>query len=90
MVVVEVNMKPEFFAKYPPSIPLDAQFEIISWECSVQGAPGAPPTGTGNNLSARAMSLISQARPGSTITISVKYKMRGGGTTIRRSATYKV
>ena len=78
------------FAKYPPSIPLDAQFEIISWECNVQGAPGAPPTGSGNNLSNRAMSLISQARTGSTITISVKYKMRGGSTTIRRSATYKV
>ncbi len=59
------------FAKYPPEIPLNATFKIISWECTVPGAPGRPPRGTGSNVSS-ATSLIMQARPGSTITFMCK------------------
>ena len=53
----------KLFAKYPPEIPLAAEFRIIDWECTIPGAPGAPPRGTGGNVSS-ASSLILQARPG--------------------------
>lgn len=53
----------KLFAKYPPEIPLAAEFRIIDWECTIPGAPGAPPRGQGGNVSS-ASSLILQARPG--------------------------
>lgn len=53
----------KLFAKYPPEIPLNASFRIISWECQIPGAPGAPPKGTGGDIGA-ASSLIRQAKPG--------------------------
>jgi hypothetical protein len=51
------------FAKYGPEIPLKATFRIIDWECTIPGAPGAPPRGSGSNVSG-ASSLILQARTG--------------------------
>jgi len=54
------------FAKYPPEIPLNATFKVVSWECTIPGAPGRPPTGSGSNISS-ASSLILQARPGMTV-----------------------
>lgn len=56
----------KLFARYPPEIPLNAQFNITSWECTIPGAPGRPPSGSGSNISG-AMSLIRQARPGMTV-----------------------
>jgi hypothetical protein len=56
----------KLFAKYPPEIPLNASFRITSWECTIPGAPGRPPSGSGSNISG-AMSLIRQARPGMTV-----------------------
>jgi len=56
----------KLFAKYPPSIPLNATFKVVSWECTIPGAPGRPPTGSGSNISS-ATSLIMQARPGMTV-----------------------
>ncbi len=55
------------FAKYGPEIPLNAQFNITKWECSIPGAQGAPPSGTGNVLSPQAVNLIKQAKPGMTV-----------------------
>jgi len=54
------------FAKYPPEIPLNATFKVVGWECTIPGAPGRPPTGSGSNISG-ATSLIMQARPGMTV-----------------------
>ena len=51
------------FAKYPPEIPLNAQFKIIDWECQVPGAQGAPPKGSGADISS-ASGLIKAAKPG--------------------------
>lgn len=51
------------FAKYPPEIPLNAQFKIIDWECQVPGAQGAPPKGSGADISS-ASGLIRAAKPG--------------------------
>ena len=55
------------FAKYPPEIPLKADFRIVDWELSVPGNPGAPPKGTGSQLDGKAISLLRQVRPGSNI-----------------------
>lgn len=54
----------KLFAKYGPEIPLNATFNIVDWEVSIPGAQGAPPKGTGSNISAAASSLIRQAKPG--------------------------
>ena len=53
----------QLFAKYGPGIPLNAQFTVLSWECQIPGAPGAPPKGTGSSIGA-AMNLLGQAKPG--------------------------
>lgn len=53
----------QLFAKYGPGIPLNATFTVLSWECQIPGAPGAPPKGSGSNISA-ATSLLRQAKPG--------------------------
>jgi len=56
----------KLFAKYPPEIPLNATFKVVGWECTIPGAPGRPPSGSGSNISG-ASSLILQARPGMTV-----------------------
>jgi len=80
----------KIFAKYPPEIPLEAKFTIVSWEVSIDGARGIPPKGSGNLLSSEAMRLINQVPRGKSITIRIKYKMVGGNTIIRRNASFKV
>ena len=64
------------FAKYPPEIPLKAEFQVASWELSVSGAPRTF-SGNGPVLSAEAMSLLKQVKPGSKISLSAKYKGPG-------------
>ncbi|MBU2019360.1 MAG: hypothetical protein KJ941_06925 [Bacteroidetes bacterium] len=56
------------FSKYPPEIPLNATFRIVSWELIIPGNPGAPPKGSGDVLNGPASSLLKQAKPGSVIT----------------------
>jgi len=58
------RVETKLFAKYPPEIPLNAQFRIVDWEVSIPGAQGAPPRGTGGVLSPAASALIKQAKPG--------------------------
>lgn len=64
------------FAKYPPEIPLSATFDVTSWEVTVSGAPRSI-SGTGSGLSAEATSLLKQAKPGTKVSISAKYKGMG-------------
>jgi len=64
------------FARYPPEIPLKAQFDVASWEVTVSGAPRSI-SGTGPVLSADAISLLKQTKPGSKVSISGKYKGMG-------------
>jgi len=54
------------FAKYPPEIPLNAQFRIVNWECTVPGALGKAPSGQSNDISG-AGNLIRAAKPGMNI-----------------------
>jgi len=53
----------QLFAKYGEGVPLNAQFSVVSWECQIPGAPGAPPRGSGSSIAA-ASNLIGQAKPG--------------------------
>jgi len=54
----------KLFAKYPPEIPLNAQFTITGWQVSIPGAPGVPPKGSGSVLDGAATSLLAQVKPG--------------------------
>jgi len=51
------------FAKYPPEIPLKAEFKIVKWTCFAPGLKGAPPTGAGGSLSS-AGPLINAVKAG--------------------------
>lgn len=69
------------FIKYPPEIPLNVSFDVASWEVGISG-PGAPLRtipGTGSKLSDQALALIKQAKPGTTITFTAKFKGRSSG-----------
>jgi gliding motility-associated protein GldM len=66
----------KLFTKYPPEIPLKAEFQVVTWELSVQGAPRTM-EGRGPALSADAINLLKQARPGSKVSILVKYSGMG-------------
>jgi len=50
-------------AKYPPEIPLKAEFTILKWTCFAPGLKGAPPTGPGGNIGS-AGPLINAVQPG--------------------------
>lgn len=60
------------FARYSDS-PLNATFQVLSWELNVAGAP-RPAKGTGNTLNADGISLLKQAKPGSTISFMTMVK----------------
>lgn len=60
------------FARYSDS-PLKAEFSVQSWELNVAGAP-RPAKGTGNTLNADGISLMRQAKPGSTISFMTQVK----------------
>lgn len=59
------------FARYKNS-PLDAKFDILSWELSTNNAP-RPEKGKGNQLSPEGLKLIRQTRPGSFINLRLEY-----------------
>lgn len=60
------------FARYSDS-PLKAEFSVQSWELNVAGAP-RPAKGTGNTLNADGISLMKQAKPGSSISFMTQVK----------------
>ncbi|MDF3028539.1 MAG: hypothetical protein K0S23_2846 [Fluviicola sp.] len=60
------------FARYSDS-PLKAEFTVQTWELNVAGAP-RPAKGTGNQLNADGISLMRQAKPGSTISFMTQVK----------------
>ena len=63
----------KLFTKYPKEIPLEATFNVVSWEISVAGAP-RPASGKGPGLTTEAINLIKQAKSGSKINISAVYQ----------------
>lgn len=83
-----IRAQTRLFAKYPPEIPLNATFSVVSWEVSVAGAP-RPEKGTGASLSPKALSLIKQAQKGAMI--SFMTIVRGpDGKNRKKSAAFKV
>ena len=56
-------------AKYPPEIPLKAEFKVVKWTCFAPGLKGAPPTGAGSNIGA-AGALINAVKPGTGISFN--------------------
>lgn len=83
-----IKAQTRLFAKYPPEIPLNAVFSVVSWEVSVAGAP-RPEKGTGAVLTPKALSLIKQAQPGGTITFMTVTKGPDGKDR-KKSAAFKV
>jgi len=53
----------QLFTKYGEGIPLEPNFKIISWQCKIPNAPGAPISGNGSNVSA-ALSMVKMLKPG--------------------------
>ena len=76
------------FAGYPPSIPLKANFSVVSWEMTVSGAP-RPAEGRGANLNDAAQRMISGAGSGDMITIVTEYR-EPSGRVKRQNAVFKV
>jgi hypothetical protein len=56
-------------AKYPPEIPLKAEFSVIKWSCFAPGLKGAPPTGSGSSVAA-ASQLINAVPPGTGVSFN--------------------
>jgi gliding motility-associated protein GldM len=69
------------FMKYPPEIPLNVTFDVASWEMTLSNNSGLSKQiqGFGNKLSDPAKALLKQARPGTTITFTAKFKGRSSG-----------
>ena len=68
----QVSAMKQIFVKYPPEILLDAKFNSVTWDVSVDKGP-PPVQGSGSVLSDKAISLIKQAKKGNRITITVRY-----------------
>jgi hypothetical protein len=83
-----IRAQTRLFAKYPPEIPLKAEFSLVSWEVNVSGAP-RPESGTGQNLTPKAMGLIKQAQKGQTISFMTNVKYPSGNIG-KKSAVFKV
>jgi gliding motility-associated protein GldM len=65
------------FAKYGDEIALKATFKVVSWKLTISGAP-QPVSGTGNVLSAQAMSYLRQVRSGTMVNITAFYTEPSG------------
>lgn len=79
------KVETRLFAKYPPEIPLNVQFSIVSWELEFMGRSAK---GAGNQLSPEAQALLKQAKPGANASFIVKYKgpdniLRTGGVAVK-------
>jgi hypothetical protein len=70
------KMETKLFAKYPPEIPLNVAFTVLSWELEFMGRSAK---GSGGQLDGAAQALLKQAKPGQTASFLVKYKGPDGG-----------
>jgi gliding motility-associated protein GldM len=70
------KVETKLFARYPPEIPLKAEFSVMSWELEFMGRNAK---GSGSNLDGKAQSLLRQAKPNSSASFLVKYKGPDGG-----------
>jgi len=78
----------QLFAGYPPEIPLNAKFSVVSWELSVTGAP-RPVKGNGSTLTGDALRIIANAQAGGLVTVVTNYK-EPSGRVLRQNAVYTI
>ncbi len=83
-----IRAQTRLFAKYPPEIPLKVEFSLVSWEVNVSGAP-KPESGTGQNLTPKAMNLIKQAQRGQSVSFMTNVKGPDGKIR-KKGAIFKV
>lgn len=84
----EIRASRQLFAGYPPEIPLEAKFSVVSWEVNVSGAP-RPEKGTGSNLTGAALRIMANATSGNMITVVTNYR-EPSGKIRRQNAVYTV
>jgi len=84
----QIRASRQLFAGYPPEIPLEANFGVVSWEVSVSGAP-RPEKGTGSSLTGAALRIMANATSGNMITIVTNYR-EPSGKIKRQNAVYTV
>lgn len=77
----------KLFAKYGPEIPLNAQFTIKSWECTIPGA-ARPVPGSGSTIGA-ASGLLRAAPAGSMVSFICKV-VGPDGITRTRAGAFKI
>ncbi|MCE2682009.1 MAG: hypothetical protein ACK49D_09515 [Flavobacteriia bacterium] len=80
--------EPRLFVKYPPEIPLSANWKMINWEIQVPGAIGKPPTGTGNDISS-VLGALKLVKPGNNISF-ICTVVGPDGIQRKRGATFKL
>lgn len=84
----EAIIKQKFLrAAYPPEIPFNVSFSVISWEVSVNGEKWI--AGKGASLTSEARDLIRQAESGDKITF-MTITVGADGKSFRRSAVFTV
>ncbi len=84
----QVRASTRLFAGYPPEIPLNAEFTVVSWTLNVSGAP-RPEKGTGSQITGAGLRMLSNVQPGAIINVNTEYKGPGGRIE-RVSAAYTV
>ncbi len=71
--VVDIKSVTKLFTRYPPDVPLNATFEVATWDVSISGV-GKTESGYGNTLTPEAKRLLAQVKPGMTVNVLIKFK----------------
>ncbi|HZH87195.1 MAG TPA: hypothetical protein VFD77_07755 [Brumimicrobium sp.] len=77
----EIRASRQLFAGYPPEIPLNAKFSVVSYEVGATGSP-RPAKGNGSTLTGDALRIIANTPSGGMVTIVTNYREPSG--TIKR------
>lgn len=83
-----IRAQHRLFAKYPPEIPFNVSFSVISWEVSVNGKEKRV-AGKGASLTSEARDLIRQAESGDKITF-MTITVGTDGKSRKKSAVFTV
>jgi len=78
--VIDFKAVTKVFTRYPPDVPLNATFDVATWEISLSGL-GKTVIGVGSTLSDDAKRLLAQVKPGMVVSVLVKFKGPNSGFT---------
>ncbi len=62
------------FARYPPEVVINGQFQIESWELSIVGEKAESIKGNGPELSAEARDKLKTVKPGTKVKFTARYR----------------